>query len=136
MVQRIEKDIGCRIKMEEKFIIVSGRDRLILAKGVDAVHRVIKEGGDPRGSSSAHRSRSRSPERSPASTRLRRSESQRSYSGSYNSSQFHQRIGRADKVMEDRIREDVQKFSRGSPQGRDSIGYLYGILIKLVIPCS
>ncbi|KAJ0113657.1 hypothetical protein Patl1_00851 [Pistacia atlantica] len=136
VIQRIEKDIGCKIKMEEKFIIVSGKDRLILAKGVDAVHKVIKEEGDQRGSSNSHRSRSRSPERNPVGTQLRRSESQRSHPGSHNASQFHQRFGRQDKVVEDRVREDLQKFSRGSPQGRDSIGYLYGIHRKLVIPCS
>ncbi|KAK3194315.1 hypothetical protein Dsin_025625 [Dipteronia sinensis] len=118
VIQRIEKDIGCKIKMEEKFIIVNGKDRLILAKGVDAVHKVIKEEGDQTGSSSTRRSRSRSPERSPVGTRLRRSESQRSYPGSHNASQFHQRFVRQDKVMEDRLREDLQKLSRGSPQAR------------------
>ncbi|KAK1559037.1 hypothetical protein Q3G72_009873 [Acer saccharum] len=122
VIQRIEKDIGCKIKMEEKFIIVSGKDRLILAKGVDAVHKVIKEEGDQRGSSSTRRSKSRSPERSPVGTRLRRSESQRSYPGSHNASQFHQRFVRQDKVMEDRLREDLQKLSRGSPQAYGNDG--------------
>ncbi|KAL5795758.1 hypothetical protein ACOSQ2_000578 [Xanthoceras sorbifolium] len=122
VIQRIEKDIGCKIKMEEKFIIVSGKDRLILAKGVDAVHKVIKEEGDQRVSSSSRRSRSRSPERSPVGTRLRRSESQRSYPGSHNASQFHQRFVRQDKVMEDRLREDLPKFSRGSPQAYGNDG--------------
>ncbi|KAK4848721.1 hypothetical protein QYF36_016503 [Acer negundo] len=122
VIQRIEKDIGCKIKMEEKFIIVSGKDRLILAKGVDAVHKVIKEEGDQRGSSSTRRSRSRSPEHSPVGTRLRRSESQRSYPGSHNASQFHQRFVRQDKVMEDRLREDLQKLSRGSPQAYGNDG--------------
>ncbi|KAK2649716.1 hypothetical protein Ddye_017205 [Dipteronia dyeriana] len=122
VIQKIEKDIGCKIKMEEKFIIVSGKDRLILAKGVDAVHKVIKEEGDQRGSSSTRRSRSRSPERSPIGTRLRRSESQRSYPGSHNASQFHQRFVRQDKVMEDRLREDLQKLSRGSPQAYGNDG--------------
>ncbi|KAI9180483.1 hypothetical protein LWI28_005278 [Acer negundo] len=122
VIQRIEKDIGCKIKMEEKFIIVSGKDRLILAKGVDAVHKVIKEEGDQRGSSSTRRSRSRSPEHSLVGTRLRRSESQRSYPGSHNASQFHQRFVRQDKVMEDRLREDLQKLSRGSPQAYGNDG--------------
>ncbi|MCD7446908.1 hypothetical protein HAX54_018879 [Datura stramonium] len=39
VINQIEKDVGCKIKMEEKFIIVSGKDRLILRKGVDAVHK-------------------------------------------------------------------------------------------------
>ncbi|GLT64903.1 hypothetical protein SLA2020_373660 [Shorea laevis] len=114
IMQRIEKDIGCKIRMEEKFIIVSGKDRLILKKGVDAVHKV-KEEGNPKGSSS-HRSRSRSLERSPVGARLRRPESQRPRSGPHNSSQFQPRFGRQNKVLEDRVREDLRKFSRGSPQ--------------------
>ncbi|XP_021904431.1 uncharacterized protein LOC110819510 isoform X4 [Carica papaya] len=151
VIHRIEKDIGCRIKMEEKFIIVSGKDRLILAKGVDAVHKVIKEEGDRKGSFSSHRSRSRSPERSPAGSRFRRSESQRSYPGVH-ASNFQQRFGRQDKVLEDRIHEDLQRFGRqdkvmddrvhedlqkfprvSPPQGRNSIGYLYGISRKLLM---
>ncbi|KAG8663615.1 uncharacterized protein LOC110613428 isoform X3 [Manihot esculenta] len=119
VIQRIENDIGCKIKMEEKFIIVSGKDRLILAKGVDAVHKVIKGEVDQKGSSSSQRSRSRSPERSPVGSRLRRSESQRSYAGHpRDTSQYQQRFGRQDKNVEDRVREDLQKFSRGSPQAR------------------
>ncbi|KAF9688182.1 hypothetical protein SADUNF_Sadunf02G0170500 [Salix dunnii] len=128
VIQRIEKDNGCKIKMEEKFIIVSGKDRLILAKGVDAVHKVIKEEGDPKGPSSSHKSRSRSPERSPVGSRLRRSDSQRSHP--HDTSQYHQRFGRQDKIMEDH-RGDLHKFSRGSPQGRDSLGYVFGIHRKL-----
>lgn len=122
--------------MDEKFIIVSGKDRLILAKGVDAVHKIREEGGDQRGSSSSQMTRSRSPERSPVSARFQRSEPQRSHSGPRNASQFQQRFGRQERVVEDRIREDVQKFGRGSPQGRDSIGYVYNILRKPVISCS
>ncbi|KAM3687317.1 hypothetical protein ACB098_10G068800 [Castanea mollissima] len=131
VIQKIEKDMGCKIKMEEKFIIVSGKDRLILTKGVDAVRKVIKDEGDQRGSSSSHMARSRSPEQSPVDARMRRSESQRSYSGPQNASQFQQRFGRQEKVVEDRIRDDLQKFSRGSPQGTDSIGYRYGVHRKL-----
>ena len=119
--------------MDEKFIIVSGKDRLILKKGVDAVHKV-KDEGDQRGSSSSQRGRSRSPERSPVGARLRHPASQRTHPGPHNSSHF-QRFGRQDKAVEDRVREDLRKISRGSPQGRDSIGYVYGIHRKLVIPC-
>ncbi|KAL9360288.1 hypothetical protein Peur_048411 [Populus x canadensis] len=130
VIQRIEKDNGCKIKMEEKFIIVSGKDRLILAKGVDAVHKVIKGEGDQKGSSSSHKSRSRSPERSPVGSRLRRSDSQRGHP--HDTPQYHQRFGRQDKIMEDH-RGDLHKFSRGSPQGRDSIGYVFGIHRKLLM---
>ncbi|XP_021644832.2 uncharacterized protein LOC110638545 [Hevea brasiliensis] len=123
VIRRIEKVIDCKIKMEEKFIIVSGKDRLILAKGVDAVHKVVKGEGDQKGSSSSHRSRSRSPDRSPVGSRLQRSESQRSYTvHPRNTSQYQQRFGRQDKIVEDRIREDMQKFSRGSPQAYGNDG--------------
>lgn len=120
--------------MDEKFIMVSGKDRLILKKGVDAVHRV-KDEGDQRGSSSFHKSRSRSPDQSPVGARLRRPASQRVHSGPHNSPHF-QRFGRQDKAVEDAVREDLRKFSRGSPQGRDSIEYVYSIHRKLVISCS
>ncbi|GAV83672.1 hypothetical protein CFOL_v3_27118 [Cephalotus follicularis] len=122
VISRIEKDIGCKIKIEEKFIIVSGKDRLVLAKGVDAVHKVIKEEGDHKGPSGSHMSRSRSPERSPVGARLRRSESQRSHPGPHNASQFQPRFGRHDKVVEDRVREERQKILRGSPQAYGNDG--------------
>ncbi|KAG4916699.1 hypothetical protein JHK87_054256 [Glycine soja] len=121
VLSKIEKDVGCKIKMDEKFIIVSGKDRLILAKGVDAVHK-IREEGDQRGSSSSQMTQSRSPERSPVSARFQRSEPQRSHSGPRNTSQFQQRFGRQERAVEDRIRDDVQKFSRGSPQAYGNSG--------------
>ncbi|XP_022892795.1 uncharacterized protein LOC111407510 isoform X1 [Olea europaea var. sylvestris] len=118
VVNKIEKDIGCKIKIEEKFIIVSGKDRLILKKGVDAVHKV-KEEGENKHSSSSPISRSRSPERkSPVSSRLGRSNSQRSNPSPHNASQVPHRFGRHEKVVEDHVREDVQKLSRASMQER------------------
>ncbi|CAN7129536.1 unnamed protein product [Brassica rapa subsp. narinosa] len=62
VVERIESETGCKIKMDDKFIIVSGKDRLILRKGLDAVHKVREE-GEAKTSSASHRSRSRSPRR-------------------------------------------------------------------------
>ncbi|XP_013617882.1 PREDICTED: uncharacterized protein LOC106324465 [Brassica oleracea var. oleracea] len=62
VVERIESETGCKIKMDDKFIIVSGKDRLILRKGLDAVHKVREE-GEAKTSSTSHRSRSRSPRR-------------------------------------------------------------------------
>ncbi|KAE9593766.1 putative transcription factor interactor and regulator CCHC(Zn) family [Lupinus albus] len=122
VITKIERDIGCKIKMDEKFIIVSGKDRLILAKGVDAVHK-IREEGDQRGSSSSHIARSRSPERSPVNTRFQCSEPQRSHSGGpRNPSHFQQRLGRPERAVEDRVRDDLQKFSRGSPQAYGNSG--------------
>ncbi|GMH02291.1 hypothetical protein Nepgr_004130 [Nepenthes gracilis] len=119
VIERIEKDIGCKIKMEEKFIIVSGKDRLILAKGVDVVHKIIKEEGNNKSSSGSVMPRSRSPERSP---RFGRSESQRSHSSPRNASQFQQRFGRQDRNAEDRVREDLKKLSRNSPQAYGNDG--------------
>ncbi|KAL0683769.1 hypothetical protein Bca4012_050617 [Brassica carinata] len=62
VVEMIESETGCKIKMDDKFIIVSGKDRLILRKGLDAVHKVREE-GEAKTSSTSHRSRSRSPRR-------------------------------------------------------------------------
>ncbi|PON61755.1 Zinc finger, CCHC-type [Parasponia andersonii] len=132
VIQKTEKDIGCKIKMDEKFIIVSGKDRLILAKGVDAVRKVIEE-GDHRGSSSSHVSRSRSPERSLVGARLQRSDSQRSHSGARSASQFQPRFHRQEKLVEDRIRDNLQRYSRDTSQGRDSIGYVFGVHRKLYL---
>ncbi|KMT17802.1 hypothetical protein BVRB_2g035460 isoform A [Beta vulgaris subsp. vulgaris] len=142
VLEKIEQENGCKIKMDEKFIMVSGKDRLILRKGVDAVHKVIKDECNDRSSPESHMGRSRSPERSPIATRLflsesqrsrslerspintrfSRSESQRSNPSPRNASQFHQRFGRQDRGLEDRIRGDLQKPSRNSPQAYGSDG--------------
>ncbi|KAL0312914.1 UNVERIFIED_CONTAM: hypothetical protein Sradi_5690700 [Sesamum radiatum] len=130
VVNKIENDIGCKIKIEEKFIIVSGKDRLILKKGVDAVHK-IKEGGENKGvnkfsdegehkgSAGSPVSQSRSFERkSPLTSRLGRSDSQRSNHSPHNPAQNPRRYGRHEKGVEDRVREDLQKLSGGSPHAR------------------
>ncbi|KAL3818229.1 hypothetical protein ACJIZ3_004134 [Penstemon smallii] len=145
VVNKIEKDIGCKLKLEEKFIIVSGKDRLILKKGVDAVHKIKEEGENKsvhkfteegenksvrkfpeegeqhKGSSRSPISRSRSPHhRSPATSRLGRFDSQKSnpIPSPHNTTAHNpHRYGRQDKVVEDRVREDLQKLSGGSPQG-------------------
>lgn len=142
VIERIEQDNGCKIKMDEKFIIVSGKDRLILRKGVDAVHKVIQDECNDRNSPGSHNGnsrsperspignrfsrseprRSRSPERSPFNNRFLRSESQRSNPSPKNASQFHQRFGRQDRGLEDRIRGDLQKPSRNAPQAYGSDG--------------
>lgn len=146
VIGRIETEIGCKIKMDEKFIIVSGKDRLVLRKGVDAVHKVIKEESNERSSPGSHRGRSpgshagrspgshagrspgahtgrsRSPDRSPFGARFSRSGSLRSNPSPRNASQFHNRFGRQDRCVEDRIRADLQKPSRNSPQAYSSDG--------------
>lgn len=124
--------------MDEKFIIVSGKDRLCLSKGVDAVHKVKEEGNgnskNQRGSTSSRRSRSRSPaDGGRAGSRTGRSEPPRSSGHSpRKTTQLPQKFGRPEKVVEEHIREDVQKFSRGSPRGRDTIEFVYPVLMKLV----
>ncbi|XP_076896203.1 uncharacterized protein LOC143549093 [Bidens hawaiensis] len=112
VVRKIEKDIGCKVKVEEKFIIVSGKDRLTLAKGVDAVHK-IKNEGDKKVGSSSNMTRSRSPEgRSLVSSRMGRSDSQRSNPSTRNSSRYNLRF----------TCEDLQKLPRGSPKAYGNDG--------------
>ncbi|KAL5713899.1 hypothetical protein ACHQM5_015933 [Ranunculus cassubicifolius] len=119
VIKRIENDAGCKIKMEEKFLIVSGKDRLCLGKGVNAVHKMIKEGDKSnKGGSSSQFSRSRSPDGNRVSSRTGRSDSQRSIPSPRNSSQFQPRFGRHEKVVEDHVREDLQQLARGASQAR------------------
>ncbi|KAL9239149.1 hypothetical protein vseg_013498 [Gypsophila vaccaria] len=120
VIKKIEKDIGCKIRMDEKFIIVSGKDRLVLRKGVDAVHKVKEEGND-KDSLGSYAGRSRSSERSPIgnNSRFSRSEPQRSNPSPRNTSQFP-RFGRQ-KSLEER-RDDLQKPSRNSPQAYGTDG--------------
>ncbi|KZV37259.1 hypothetical protein F511_14663 [Dorcoceras hygrometricum] len=134
VVNKVEKDIGCKIKIEEKFIIVSGKDRLILKKGVDAVHKIKEEGeykgiyklseeAEPKVSSGSPISWSRLPERrSPASSRFGRTDSQKSHPRPYNSAHNTHKYGRPDKFAEDRVREDLLKLSSGSPQASGNDG--------------
>jgi hypothetical protein len=135
VMESIERETSCKIKLDEKFIIVSGKDRLILRKGVDAVHKV-KEDGEMKSSSVSHRSRSRSPRRtSVGPSRARNSEPQRQQLPSHGSSSFPERSGRQDKFVdnrfreETRVRENQRNVPRGSPQGRDRIGYLRDLVI-------
>ncbi|KAH9620656.1 hypothetical protein KSS87_003182 [Heliosperma pusillum] len=122
VIERIEKDNGCKIRMDEKFIIVSGKDRLVLRKGVDAVHKVIKDEGNDRGSPGSLAGKSRSSDCSPVggNHRFSRSESERPNLSPRNTSQFP-RFTRQ-RSLEDRIRGDLQKPSRNSPQAYGSDG--------------
>ncbi|PWA51363.1 hypothetical protein CTI12_AA463200 [Artemisia annua] len=77
VIKDIEQEIGCKIQMGEKFIIVSGKDGQILSKGVDAVHKIKTEGD--KSESDANVDKSRSPRgRSPVASRIGRPDSQRS----------------------------------------------------------
>ncbi|KAH6822287.1 Zinc knuckle family protein [Perilla frutescens var. hirtella] len=134
VVNKIEKDIGCKIKIEGKFIIVRGKDRLILKKGIDAVHKIKEEGenkgfhkypedGECKGSSSSPILRSRSFEhRSPVTSRLGRSGSQKSNPSPRHAAHIPHRYGRQEKGVEDRVREDLQKLSSGSTHAYGSDG--------------
>ncbi|KAJ9542992.1 hypothetical protein OSB04_022699 [Centaurea solstitialis] len=119
VIRNIEKDIGCKIRVEEKFIIVSGKDGQILSKGVDAIHR-IKNEAEKKGESNSNVDKSRSVERRspPVASRMTRSDSQRSIPSPRNPSRYNQRPGRQDKVIEEHVREDFQKYPKGSPQAR------------------
>ena len=128
-VEKIESETGCKIKMDDKFIIVSGKDRLILRKGVDAVHKVREE-GEAKTSSASHRSRSRSPRRTsvgppppPRAARNPEPLRQQHPPPSHGSSSFSERSGRQDKFVDNRVREEnrVRIAPRGSPQGRARI---------------
>lgn len=81
VVQKIEKDTGCKIRVEDNvssgdvsfFVRISGPDRLCLKKGTDAVRKLVNEGEDDgknhsswqgrteHAASQRQRSRSRSP---------------------------------------------------------------------------
>ncbi|KAG0475943.1 hypothetical protein HPP92_012784 [Vanilla planifolia] len=121
VITQIEKDVGCKIRMDEKFLFVSGKDRLILAKGVDMVHKIIQENKDKNKSPNksegkSEKAKSRSPDKSPVASHLRRSDSQRSRSSVGNSTQLHT------KDYENNVREDLQKLSRGSSQAYPNDG--------------
>ncbi|XXG45428.1 hypothetical protein AAC387_Pa02g0512 [Persea americana] len=122
VINRIEKDAGCKIKMDEKFIIVSGKDNSCLTKGLDAVHKVIQDEGKTQDSSTSHRARSRSPNRSPAGPQLRRSESHRSNPSPRKAPHVQPKFTKSDRVVEDRLREDLKHMSRRSPQAYGNDG--------------
>ncbi|XP_076933347.1 uncharacterized protein LOC143599235 [Bidens hawaiensis] len=127
VVKEIEKDIGCKIKIEEKFIIVSGKDGKILSKGVDAVFKIKSEGSKTGESNSNTReSSSRSPKgRIPVVSKVGPTDSQRSNPSPRYPSNHDQRSGRQDKVIKENVREEFQKYPRGSPQayGNDGIHF-------------
>lgn len=116
VISHIEKDVGCKIRMDEKFLFVSGKDRLILSKGVDAVHKIIQDNKDKSNSPNrsdvrTERARSRSPDRNHVGgSHLKRSESQKSRSNTGSSIHLHS------KGYEDNVRDDLQRLSRGSSQ--------------------
>ncbi|MFS7976230.1 putative transcription factor interactor and regulator CCHC(Zn) family [Helianthus anomalus] len=120
VVKNIEKDIGCKIKIEEKFIIVSAKEGHILSKGVDAVHKIKNEGVKTgEFNSNMVESDSRSPKgRISVAPKVGPADSPRSNPSPRNVSNYDQRSGRHDKVIKEHVREEFQKYPRGSPQAR------------------
>ncbi|KQK03620.1 uncharacterized protein LOC100842738 [Brachypodium distachyon] len=114
-ISQIEKNVGCKIRMDEKFLFVSGKDRLVLAKGVDAVHKLIQESKGKHSSSSPKRDRSRSPVRNSADFRLRHPDSRWSHSPR-NASHSQSRGPHNERPLVGRLRDDMPKYPKGSPQ--------------------
>ncbi|XP_062190814.1 uncharacterized protein LOC133894053 [Phragmites australis] len=142
-ISQIEKDVGCKIRMDEKFLFVSGKDRLILAKGVDAVHKIIQEGKGKYNPNSPKRGNSRSPLRNITEFRPRHSDSQRSRSPRISGSQRSRspKISGSQRSRSPRnascsqskgyyrerhldgcLHDSMPKFSRGSPQAYANCG--------------
>lgn len=114
--------------MDEKFLFVSGKDRLILSKGVSAVHKIIQEGKGKHSPSSPKRDRSRSPVRNTTEFRPKHSDSHRSpsprnfdsqWSHSPRNASLSQSKGYySERHRDGRLHNNMPKFSKGSPQGR------------------
>ncbi|RCV24129.1 hypothetical protein SETIT_5G059900v2 [Setaria italica] len=143
MISQIEKDVGCKIRMDEKFLFVSGKDRLILAKGVDAVHKIIQESKGKYSQSSPKRDRSRSPVRNTTEFRPRHSDSHQSHSprisdsrrscsprisdsrrsrSPRNASRSQSKGYYNERHLDGRLHDSMPKFSKGSPQAYANFG--------------
>lgn len=132
VISQIEKDVGCKIRMDEKFLFVSGKDRLILSKGVSAVHKIIQEGKGKHSPSSPKRDRSRSPVRNTTEFRPKHSDSHRSpsprnfdsqWSHSPRNASLSQSKGYYNERHRDgRLHNNMPKFSKGSPQAHANFG--------------
>ncbi|KAG8045565.1 hypothetical protein GUJ93_ZPchr0008g12937 [Zizania palustris] len=134
-ISQIEKDVGCKIRMDEKFLFVSGKDRLVLTKGVDAVHKIIQEGKGKNSSRSPKWDRSRSPvrttspkrdhSRSPVrtTTEIRSKHTDSRWSHSPRSASRSQSKGYySERPLDGRSRDDMPKFLKGSPQACANYG--------------
>lgn len=132
VISQIEKDVGCKIRMDEKFLFVSGKDRLILSKGVSAVHKIIQEGKGKHSPSSPKHDRSRSPVRNTTEFRPKHSDSHRSpsprnfdsqWSHSPRNASLSQSKGYYNERHRDgRLHNNMPKFSKGSPQAHANFG--------------
>uniref|UniRef100_A0A7N0TTG4 CCHC-type domain-containing protein n=1 Tax=Kalanchoe fedtschenkoi TaxID=63787 RepID=A0A7N0TTG4_KALFE len=114
----IEMEIGCKLRLDEKFLFVSGKDRLILAKGVDAVHRLINDDVSKIKSSNCTSPRAKSPDTSPADSRIPHSDSCKTFSRPRNVSQPQLRFSKHDKAVKDCVRDEPQKDYSNSKTSR------------------
>ncbi|CAM8976780.1 unnamed protein product [Rhodiola kirilowii] len=105
----IEQKIGCKLRLDEKFLFVSGKDRLILAKGVDAVHKLINDECSENKVCNSTSPRSKSPDRNPADSRVAHSDSRKSFSIPRNVSQSQPKYSTNDKAMEDHFRDNPRR---------------------------
>lgn len=101
--------------MDDKFLFVSGKDRLIMVKGVDAVHEVIQTKQDRESDTSSSLKKVPRPTNETSSSKIRRPESDR------NGKRIQHKSNRHERNVGDKYLEDTSKLSRGSPQGRDLI---------------
>ncbi|CAM8924765.1 unnamed protein product [Rhodiola kirilowii] len=105
----IEKEIGCKLRLDEKFLFVSSKDGLILAKGVDAVHKLINDDSSRNEVSNFMSPRSKFPDTSATDSRIPQYESKKSFPSPRNASQSHPKYSGHEKAVKDRAREDPQK---------------------------
>ncbi|KAL5228193.1 hypothetical protein ABZP36_016458 [Zizania latifolia] len=120
-INQIEKDVGCKIRMDEKFLFVSGKDRLVLAKGVDVVHKIIQEGKGKHSSRSPKCDHSRSPVRTTTEIRSRHTDSRWSHSPR-SASRPQSKGYYSERPLDGRSRDDMPMFSKGSPQAYANYG--------------
>ncbi|KAL9686117.1 hypothetical protein QQ045_023572 [Rhodiola kirilowii] len=105
----IEKEIGCKLRLDEKFLFVSSKDGLILAKGVDAVHKLINDDSSRNELSNFMSPRSKLPDTSATDSRIPQYESKKSFPSPRNASQSQPKYSGHEKAVKDRAREDPQK---------------------------
>uniref|UniRef100_A0A7N1A544 CCHC-type domain-containing protein n=1 Tax=Kalanchoe fedtschenkoi TaxID=63787 RepID=A0A7N1A544_KALFE len=121
VIANIEMEIGCKLKLDEKFLFVSGKDRLILAKGVDAVHKLINDDGGKNKLSNSTSPLSKSLDRSPADSHIAQSDSHKTLSSPRNVSHSQPKYSKQDKETKDCLRDDIQKDCSNSKASRSKL---------------
>eukprot|EP01018_Ginkgo_biloba_P021088 Gb_25679 [translate_table: standard] len=145
VIQRIEKDTGCRIRLEDNltagdgsfFVRISGPDRLCLVKGTNAVKKLVNEAEDEGKNQSSRQSRSShrgfSDENPPIAAPTQHVGSQRHHSASESPSHLGSRNSNEEKHATDHIFSHIEgrrKFEGSSSQGRSSPNSIPSLLHK------